>query len=89
MANGILTGEPVECRCGRQMVVKFTELIKASFRDPRPVGVRYMYVCDACRRRLDVRWIERDMRRGDDAETRGRGDLSAGSAQAGAGTEIA
>ncbi len=61
---GLHTGESIPCRCGREMTVRFTEgVFTGNFQAKRRTGDRYMYVCDGCGRRLDVRWLERDMRR--------------------------
>jgi len=70
-------GDPIPCPCGATMLVKFTEPVwSGNFDRKIKAGVRYMYVCDRCRRRCDVRWIERDCltRRPGDAATRGEGD---------------
>jgi hypothetical protein len=60
-SHGLSVGEPVPCRCGRDMTVRFSEAIRSGFgAAQRPAGDRYMYVCPGCNRRLDVRWLERD-----------------------------
>jgi len=69
MADGLRVGEPITCRCGATMAVKFSEPVwSGDFHRKIKAGDRYMYVCDRCRRRCDVRWYERDVR----AEGRGQ-----------------
>ena len=69
-------GDPIPCPCGATMTVKFTEPVwSGNFDRKVKAGVRYMYVCDRCRRRCDVRWYERDVRaavRGQGSEVRGQ-----------------
>lgn len=70
--HGLAVGEPVTCRCGRDMVALFAEALwgRAGTGERIRVGDRYRYRCDACRRECDVRWSERNCvtgRRGEGA----------------------
>ena len=63
--NGILDGGAIACRCGGEMRRIFGEPlhVRAGTGERIRTGDRYVYRCDACRRRLEVRWMERDCRK--------------------------
>lgn len=56
LPDGIRTGEPVTCRCGRQMVCLVADVTRS--RMGRRIGDRYVYTCPGCPRRMVVTWNE-------------------------------
>lgn len=64
--HGIAVGEPVICRCGREMVCIASEQLKSGYGGHKyPVGTRYIYRCQGCPRRLEVRWVEKYVPQGE------------------------
>jgi hypothetical protein len=59
-------GDPIECPCKAPggLVVLFREPIwgRAGTGERIKIGERFHYRCDRCRREVDVRWSERNVR---------------------------
>ena len=56
-------GDPIDCPCGGTLVVIFGEpiRIRTGTNERIPIGHRFHYRCDRCRREVDVRWSERNV----------------------------